>query len=87
MIASVKQPAPIALASSGRALTEQWPSSERAANQVEIPVKIRPSAFPNPLMQNHQGLEARVGIEQELRLFSKLTTSLLPPYHQRRAAS
>jgi hypothetical protein len=32
-------------------------------------------------------LEAGVGIEQVLRVFQKLTTLQLPPYHQRRTAS
>jgi hypothetical protein len=40
MVASVKQSAHVALASSGQALAEQWPNIERTANLVKIPVKL-----------------------------------------------
>jgi hypothetical protein len=40
MVASVKQPALLALAGSGRALNVQFPSSARAANQVKKQVKL-----------------------------------------------
>jgi len=40
MVASVKQSALAALAGSGQALTEQYPSSERAAKQVKYPVNL-----------------------------------------------
>jgi hypothetical protein len=40
MVASVKQPALAALASGRRALTEQYPISQRAAKQVKNTVKF-----------------------------------------------
>ncbi len=46
---SVPASASVALASSGRALTEQRPVSERAAKQVKFPVKLRPLTPIKPL--------------------------------------
>jgi hypothetical protein len=47
MVVSVQAMATVALASSGQAVTEQWPNSERAANQVKNPVKLWLLLFPN----------------------------------------
>src|SRR5208282_809744 len=59
----------------------------RIGKMVSVLVSVWTPEPPKPLLHSQLGMEARVGIERGQGIFSKSTTSQLPPHHQRRTAS
>jgi hypothetical protein len=68
---------------SSRILEQSWANPKIVSQTVSRWL----SYFHNPLLHMQLRLEAEVGIERGLGIFSKSTTPQLPNHHQRRTAS